>query len=135
MKTVLLFTMVSLAAVASAGGAAASRGGFVPETRAERMAASFMSRYSDKELREIQGFFAPVVKKWTPTGEQFAAEYMSASDRNAVLVRYLPKARAFIDDAAKMKVPPAYVARRNHYVAAAEAFYAAISMYLTLGFP
>lgn len=105
---------------------------FEPKTRVEKAAFAVLEKYSAKELREIQGFFAPVVKKWTPVGEKFASEYLAAKNRNAVLTKYLPQARKVLDEARAMKVPPRYEPRRDQYVTAAEALYTAVSLYLQL---
>lgn len=105
---------------------------FVPKTRIEKAAYAVMERFSEKELREIQGFFAPVCRKWYPTGEKFAAEYTVASNKSAVLSRYLPKARAVIDDAIKMKVPARFEAQKNRYITTAEGLYSVVDMYLKI---
>lgn len=131
--TKLLFALVLMSVSAVAAPVDPPRIQFVPKTQVEKAAMAVVSRYSEKELREIMGFFAPVVKKWTPIGEKFAAEYVAAKDKDAILAGYLPRARMVIEDARRMKLPPKYENRRAQYVLAAEAVCSVVSMYLKLG--
>lgn len=103
---------------------------FVPKTRMEKAAVSFLNRYSEKEIRDLQGFFAPVVRKWTPTGEKFSEEYLVATNKSMVISRYLPKARQVVEDARRMKLPPKYEQQRQRYITIAETFLSMVSLYL-----
>lgn len=132
--TFKVFTVFCLTVVAVGVGAAepqetAGQTGFVPTTKIEKAAMAVFEKYSEAEMQEIQTFFAPIVQKWTPTAQQFAEEYMASTNRNAVVSKYLPKARTALDEAKQMKVEQKDVTRRDQYVMVAEALYSVISVY------
>lgn len=129
---IIQFAAISVVRCVFAAPVEPPKNGFEPKTPVEKAAMAAMSRYSEKEIREIMGFFAPVVKKWKAAGEQFAKEYMVAEDKSAVLRRYLPKARAVIEDARRMRLPRKCEDRREQYVSTAEALYAVVSFYLRI---
>ena len=131
-KTALCALLALAASSLGATPARAQGALFAPTTRIEQAAAAVMAKYSEKELRELQGFFAPVVKKWTPVAEKFAAEYAASSNKTAIISRYLPKVRQVLDDARRMRIPAKYEPERERYVATAEALYAAITLYVKL---
>ena len=121
----LLFALSLGAAPAKPQNAA-----YAPSSRIERAAAAVVAKYSQQELREVMGFFAPVVKKWRPTAEKFGSEYTASTNRTAVISRYLPKARQALEDARRMRLPPKYEPQREKYLTVAEALYMTISLYM-----
>ena len=74
------------------------------------------------KIEKAEGFFAPVVKKYMPTVESFQKDYAAATDKMAVVEKYVPQAEAALADAKAMKVPAQYEAEKASYIKLADRF-------------
>ena len=83
-------------------------------------------------VNEAAGFFGPVAKKYMPQFEAFEREYMSSSNKFAVVEKYLPVAADALADARKMRVPPRYEGKKAEYIKFFESAYAAASLTVRL---
>jgi len=81
---------------------------------------------------EAAGFFGPVAKKYMPQFEAFEREYMAASDKFAVVGKFLPVAADALADARKMRVPPRYEKKKAEYIKFFESAYAAANLTIKL---
>ena len=69
-----------------------------------------------EKLDHIEGFFAPVVKRYQPVFDGFVAEYASAPNKLAVVAKYLPEADRALAAARRMKVPAKYEKEKAEYI-------------------
>ncbi len=121
LKSLLLLSALPLAAVAAEVS---------PEpTLAERAIEALVPV---DMANEAAGFFGPVSKKYMPQFEAFEREYMTSSDKLAVVEKYLPLAANALADARKMRVPPRYEGKKAEYIKFFESAYAAASLTVRL---
>ena len=86
-----------------------------------------------KELNEAMGFFGPVTKKYLPVFNQFNDEYLSGSNKIAVVKKYLPKADAALAEATAMKIPAKYEQQKAGYLQKARAFLTLVKLTVRFG--
>ena len=79
----------------------------------ERMATTL---FPPEKFNHIAGFFGPVTKRYLPTFEKFNDEYLAATDKLAVVKKYLPEAEKALEEARRMRVPPRYEAEKAQYI-------------------
>ena len=75
-----------------------------------------------REVDEMMGFFGPVTKKYLPVFKQFNTEYLAATKKMPVIVKYVPEAESALAEAKAMKVPAKYEAEKAEYIKMASAF-------------
>jgi hypothetical protein len=81
-----------------------------------RMAEALIEKLPMEKVDRAAGFFGPVVKKYLPVMHAFREEYETSNDKAAVIVKYMPKLEAALEDAKAMPVPPRYEAEKADYI-------------------
>lgn len=131
MKTVLIAV---LSLVALVGTAAETK------TQAKKPATGWAAKIEQtveammptQKVDRMVGFFAPVVKKYMPTFQQFQTEYQTATKKLPVIEKYLPKADAAVAEAKAMTVPEKYVAQKEQYIGEVETLLSMVRMSTSL---
>lgn len=128
MKKFALTLFVLMAGMASAVDTAALKSACA--AKLEQLAEKMIPQ---KELNEAMGFFGPVTKKYLPVFNQFNDEYLSGSNKIAVVKKYLPKADAALAEATAMKIPAKYEQQKAGYLQKARAFLTLVKLTVRFG--
>ena len=128
MKEIALTLFVLMAGMASAVDTAALKSACA--AKLEQLAEKMVPK---KELNEAMGFFGPVTKKYLPVFNRFNDEYLSGSNKIAVVKKYLPKADAALAEATAMKIPPKYEQQKAGYLQKARAFLTLVKLTVRFG--
>ena len=128
MKKFALTLFVLMAGMASAVDTAALKSACA--AKLEQLAEKMIPQ---KELNEAMGFFGPVTKKYLPVFNRFNDEYLSGSNKIAVVKKYLPKADAALAEATVMKIPPKYEQQKAGYLQKARAFLTLVKLTVRFG--
>lgn len=128
MKKFALTLFVLMAGMASAVDTAALKSACADKL--EQLAEKMIPQ---KELNEAMGFFGPVTKKYLPVFNRFNDEYLSGSNKIAVVKKYLPKADAALAEAMEMKIPAKYEQQKAGYLQKARAFLTLVKLTVRFG--
>ena len=128
MKKFALTLFVLMAGMASAVDTAALKSACADKL--EQLAEKMIPQ---KELNEAMGFFGPVTKKYLPVFNRFNDEYLSGSNKIAVVKKYLPKADAALAEATAMKIPAKYEQQKAGYLQKARAFLTLVKLTVRFG--
>ena len=128
MKKFALTLFMLMAGMASAVDTAALKSACA--AKLEQLAEKMVPK---KELNEAMGFFGPVTKKYLPVFNRFNDEYLSGSNKIAVVKKYLPKADAALAEATAMKIPPKYEQQKAGYLQKARAFLTLVKLTVRFG--
>ena len=69
-----------------------------------------------EKLDHVKGFFAPVVKRYQASFDNFAAEYAAAPNKLAIVAKHLPEANRALAAARRMKIPAKYEKEKAEYI-------------------
>ena len=69
-----------------------------------------------EKLYHVEGFFAPVVKRYQPVFDSFVAEYAASQNKLSIVAKYLPDADRALAAARRMKIPAKYEKEKAEYI-------------------
>ena len=125
-RCVLIAVLSAIAVAASGATTAAGTAAKPKEVKATGMAARIEAMAEklvpQEKLNKAMGFFGPVTKKYLPVFKQFNTEYLAATKKMPVIVKYVPEAENALAEAKAMKVPAKYEAEKAEYIKMASAF-------------
>lgn len=132
----MLLAVLSAVAVAASGATTAAKPKEVKATgMAARIEAMAQKLAPQEKLNKAMGFFGPVTKKYLPVFKQFNTEYLAATKKMPVIVKYVPEAENALAEAKAMKVPAKYEAEKAEYIKMASAFVTMLRLSTTLYTP
>ena len=86
-----------------------------------------------EKFNRALGFFGPVTKKYMPVFERFNGEYLTSTNKMAIVRKYLPQAWSALDEAKAMRIPVKYEKEKADYIKMGEAFLMVLNLTARFG--